>query len=120
MDEFVEDNIEELKKKLKNYKKDEIKFNEPHFTQQLISREGNREDIINHILNPEKLVYSYQEEGKYGDIKHNLHFAISENRTMRLPIIFDKDSKKSLYIITYIMRYRKWQNMLKKAGFKHG
>lgn len=109
------ENLEELKKKLKTYKLEDLKFNDPHFTQQLKLREGNKEEIIKILLNPDKLVYSYQEMGKYGDIIHCLHFKISNTRTMRLPIIFDKNNKKSLYIITYIMRYRPWQNMIKKG-----
>lgn len=112
--EVKEDDIEELKKKLKKYKKEKIKFNEPHFTQQLILREGKREEVINHLLNPKNLVYSYQEEGNYGDVVHCLHFKISSTRTMRLPIIFDARNKKSLYILTYVMRYRPWQNMIKR------
>ena len=115
-EENKEDNIEELQKKLRTYKREDIKFNEPHFSNQLILRQGNKEEVINLLLNPDKLVYSYQEKGKYDDIKHCLHFQVSNNRTMRLPVIFDKNNKKSLYIITYIMRYRPWQNMIKKRG----
>lgn len=40
-----EEDIEELKKKLKTYKKEQIIFNEPHFTQQMILREGNKEEL---------------------------------------------------------------------------
>ena len=109
-----EDDIEELKSKLKSYSEENIIFNEPHFTQQLDLREGNKKDVINNLLNPDKLIYSYQEEGKYGDIIHCLHFKISNTRTLRLPVIFDKNNEKSLYIMTYIMRYRSWQNMMRK------
>jgi len=112
MEETIEDDIEELKKRLRRYTRGEIEFNEPHFSQQLLLREWNREDVINNLLNPDNLVYSYQEKGKYGDIKHCLHFKISNNRTIRLPVIFDKNNKKGLYILTYIMRYRRWQNMI--------
>ena len=113
-EETKDDDIEELKKKLKTYKIEDISFNEPHFTQQLNLREGNKDEVIKNLLNPTNLIYSYSEKGKYGDIKHNLHFKISNNRTMRIPVIFDRGNKKSLYILTYIMRYRKWQNMIKK------
>lgn len=112
--EIKEDNIEDLKRKLKSYIKKEIIFNEPHFTQQLILREGSKEEVIKNLLNPDNLVYSYQEAGKYGDIIHCLHFRISNTRTMRLPVIFDTNQKKGLYIITYIMRHRAWQHMIKK------
>ena len=114
MKKIKEDNIEELKKKLRTYIKKDIQFNEPHFTQQLFLRDGKREEVIKHLLNPIKLVYSYQEKGKYGDTIHCLHFKISNTKTMRLPVIFDMKNKKGLYIITYIMRYRRWQSMIKR------
>ena len=113
MDEIKKDDLEELKKKLRDYKKENIIFNEPHFTQQLKLREGNRDEVINNLLNSDKLVYSYQEKGKFGDVKHNLHFNISDTKTMRIPVILDPNNKKGLYIITYIMRYRNWRNMIK-------
>jgi|SRR3989344_6048948 len=115
MKEIIENNLEELKKKLKSYNVENIKFNEPHFTQQLILREGSREEVIKNILNPDKLMYSYQEKGKYGDTKHCLHFKISNTRTMKIPLIFD-NHEKSLYIITYIMSYRKWEGMIKRRN----
>jgi len=114
-EEIKEDDIEILKKKLKEYSKENIIFNEPHFTQQLILRQGSKDEVINNLLNLDKLVYSYQEKGKYGDVIHCLHFEISNSRTMRIPVIFDRHNKKSLYIITYIMRYRPWQNMIKRG-----
>ncbi len=110
----MEDDTDELKKKLRTYKKEDILFNDPHFSEQLTFRDGNLDEIIDHILNPEKLVYSFKEIGKHGDIKHNLHFAISNTRTLRLPIIFDKGGSRNIFILTYIMRYRNWQNMVKK------
>lgn len=109
-----EDDLREIKKKLQTYTEEYIEFNEPHFTAVLLLREGNIEEVKRNLLNPEKLVYSYQEQGKYGDIIHCLHFKISNSRTMRIPVIFDRKKKKSLYILTYIMRYRPWQNMVKR------
>ena len=87
MEGIKEDNIEDLKKKLRNFKKEQLIFNEPHFTQQLTLREGSKEEVVKHLLNPDKLVYSYQEKGRYGDTIHCLHFEVSNTRTMRLPII---------------------------------
>jgi hypothetical protein len=113
-----EDDLDKIKKRLKLYKEEEIEFNEPHFTERLVLREGNRKDVINHLLNPESLVYSYSEKGRYGNVVHCLHFKVSNTRTMRLPVIFDRGGKKSLYIITYIMRYRRWQSLVRK-GEKH-
>jgi phosphopantetheinyl transferase len=118
MKEIREDDIEKLKRKLRSYTRKEIGFNEPHFTQQLMLREGKREEVIKNLLDPNKLFYSYQEKGKYGDIKHCLHFNISNTRTMILPVIFDINGKKSLYRLTYIMRYRPWQSMLREKRLR--
>jgi len=41
MEGIKEDNVEELKNKLRNFKKEQLIFNEPHFTQQLTLREGS-------------------------------------------------------------------------------
>ena len=114
MEQVKEDDIESLKKKLQTYTPKEITYNEPHFTDQLMLREGNKEDVVHTLLTAETLVYSYQEIGKHGDIIHCLHFKISNTRTIRLPVIFDRLGKKDLYILTYIMRYRKWQSMIKQ------
>lgn len=108
-----EDNLGEIKIKLKTYERKDIEFNEPEFSGRLILREGSKEEVTKTILNAENLEHSESFKDKYGSIRHNLYFKISNNRTMKLPVIFDKGGKKSLYIITYIMRYRKWH----KGGF---
>ncbi|HLC98412.1 MAG TPA: hypothetical protein VJC00_00195 [Candidatus Nanoarchaeia archaeon] len=109
-----EDDVEELKNKLRSYNLKEISFSK-HARNQIILRESNEEEIASHLLYPDKLVYSYQEKGKMGSIIHCLHFRISNTRTIRLPVIFDKGGKKNLYILTYIMRHRAWQNMVKRG-----
>jgi hypothetical protein len=107
--------IDELKTKLKTYKKEDVIFNEPHFTTQLTMREGNKDDVIKNLLNPENLVSYYSEPGKYNDIKYSLYFKVSSARTMKIPVIFDLNNKKSIYVLTYIMRYRPWQSMVKDS-----
>jgi hypothetical protein len=107
------EDIEKLKKKLRDYSEKEIEFNDPHFTQQMMLREGSKEKVISNILKPDNLVYSYTEKGKQGDVVHCLHFRLSNTRTLRLPVIFING--KGLYILTYIKRYRSWQNMVKKV-----
>ncbi len=111
---FASDDLHELKKKLRSYSEEDIIFNEPHFSQQLALREGSRRDVISNLLDPEKLVYSYVEEGMQGDPVHCLHFRISNTRTLRLPVIFDFRGGKNLYILTYIMRYRSWKSMVRR------
>ena len=88
-----QDDTEKIKQKLRTYNEEDIVFNEPHFTQQLILREGSRKEVIRHLLNPDCLVYSYPEKGRYGDIKHCLMFKISNSRTMKLPVLFDSNGK---------------------------
>ena len=100
--------LKELKEKLKTYKKEDLEFNEPHFTNQLAARLGSKEELISNLLNPDKLVYAYKEENKP---IYCLYFKISNKRTLKIPVIFDKGNKKSLYILTYIMRHRSWQRM---------
>jgi hypothetical protein len=111
MDELK--SVEAIKRKLRGYERKHIRFNEPHFTQQLLARDGDRDEVIGNLLNPQKLKHFYSEKGKYGDIKYSLYFEISNTKTMKLPVIFDLNNRKCLYIITYIMRYRPWQNMVK-------
>ena len=110
-----DESLDALKDRLRSYKKEEIIFNEPHFTNRLLLREGNREEVIKNLLKSEKLVYYYIEQGKYGDDVYCLHFNISNTRTMKLPIIFDKNNERNLYVITYIMRYRPWQSMIRRG-----
>ena len=106
--------LKELKDRLKKYSENQIVFNEPHFSQQLALREGSRKEVISNLLNPDNLKYYYKENGKYGDTIYCLHFRISNTRTIRLPVIFDRGGKKNLYIITYIMRHRAWQNIIRR------
>src|SRR3989344_5955485 len=101
MEKVSNKELEDLKNKLRSYKKNEIIFNEPHFTERLILREGNRFEVINNLLNPENLIYFTTEIGKYGDVKYNLYFKIDKNKTMKIPIIFSQYGK-SIYIITFI------------------
>jgi len=95
-----------IKQKLLKLKEKDLKFNEPHFTNQLVLREGSRREVIENLLHPFNLVYSYKQDEKV----YCLYFKISNTRTMKLPVIFNK---KGLYILTYIMRYRSWKGMIK-------
>ncbi|MBD3303726.1 hypothetical protein GF343_01150 [Candidatus Woesearchaeota archaeon] len=105
------DYLDVLKENLRSYAEENIEFNEPHFSQQLNLREDSKKEVIKNLLNPDKLVYSYQEKGKHNDTIHCLYFKVSNTRTMRLPVI---SHQKSLYILRYITRYRPWQSMIKR------
>ncbi len=96
-----EDNLEEIRQNLLKYKTEDIIFSN-HALGQIEMREGNKNEIIALILHPDNLVYSYSEKAKEGKTKHMLHFKISNNKTIILPVIFNRN----LYIITYILRHR--------------
>lgn len=115
MGQPVEDDVKKLKSRLRQYTREDIRFNEPHFTTKLWLRDGSKKEVIANLLNPDKLVYSYHTRTSRGRVKHVLHFEMSNTRTMILPAIF---SKKHLYILTYIMGYRRWQSMIKKRRRK--
>lgn len=104
--------LEKIKQKLRSYKPGDVIFNEPHFTDRLVSRTENKEDVIGLLLNPDSLVHVKTELGRYGDTKYCLYFELGPNRTLLLPLLFDPHGRKSLYILTYILRYRSWQNMV--------
>lgn len=114
MQEITSASVKKLKKKLESYERGHLKFNEPHFTQMLLLRDGDKRQVIQNLLNPENLMYFYTEKGKYGDVKYSLYFKISHNKTMKLPLIFDLNNKKCIYILTYIMRDRPWHTMIKR------
>lgn len=99
----------QVKSKLRSYKREDIIFNEPHFTERMVLRDGNKEEVIKNLIEAERLVYAEKEDNN----KYVLYFKMSNTRTMILPVIFDKDGKKCLYILTYIMRYRDWRNMVR-------
>jgi hypothetical protein len=94
-----------MKVLLRAYRRENIRFNEPHFTTQLMQREGDRETVIEHLHNPERLIGYERRPGKYGDQKLTLFFKLSNTRTMILPVICGK----SLYVLTYILRHRRYQ-----------
>ena len=101
--------LEKLKERLR--KCERIIFNDPHFSNQLVLREGKVKDVEKCLKDPSNLVYFHKDKGKRGDWVYSLYFKISNTRTMKLPVIF---AKKGLYILTYIMRHRSWQGMVKK------
>jgi hypothetical protein len=95
--------VDEMKSLLRT--KPRLRWNEPHFSDMLHSRDGNREDVIMNLRSPENLVAVKEEQGKYGDTILVLCFGIGD-KSMMLPLVVDKEG---LYILTYIMRYRPWR-----------
>ncbi|MFH1638153.1 MAG: hypothetical protein ABIB71_07030 [Candidatus Woesearchaeota archaeon] len=99
-----ETEVEEEKKKLRKVKR--IIFNEPHFTTQMILREGSKREVISNIKNPKNLVGI--EKSITNRDRISLYFKICDTRTMKIPAKF-KRRGKALYIFTYIMRHRQWR-----------
>ena len=98
--------VETMKSLLKTYNRKNILFNEPHFSRQMALRQGNKEEVFQQIFHPERLIHVE----KQGRIKYALYFKVSGTRTLKLPVLV---KRKNLYILTYIMRYRKWHKKKK-------
>lgn len=99
--------IETIRNRLKSIDAKNIRFNEPHFTERMLVRGGNRDAVMRHLTQPELLVHVEEQKGKYGDPKYVLYFQISATRTLILPIIFQK---QGVYILTFILRHRRWKH----------
>ena len=109
----IEADLAVLKEKLASYKKEEIIFSH-HADEQIALRQGSTDEVVQLIQNPEKLVFAYSEENDRKQTVYCLYFDKSSQRTIKLPVIFDKEGRKSLYILTYILRYRRWQSMIRR------
>lgn len=80
----------------------------------MAQRDGNLEEVIAILLNSEKLVYFYKEKSSKGEIFYNLHFKISNTKTLKLPVIINRSGHKNLCIIIDIMIYGPWKKAVKK------
>ena len=59
------ENIERLRSTLKKYKKENIEYNEPHFTLKLDRLKIDRKEVIKNILKPDKLVLAGVSKSKF-------------------------------------------------------
>ena len=101
-----------IRKMLSRYSKKNIIFNEPHVTIRCIQRNITKEQVKDIVMNPDNLVLAYKAKSVRSDEdKYELFFKLSSNKTLKLPVVF-KSNK--LYIITVIVRWRKWQAMIRK------
>jgi hypothetical protein len=99
--------LEDVRRYLRTLSRKSIRFNEPHFSTRLVLRDGRREEVINLIMQADRLVDVKVQQGKYGDTIYVLFFMVTRTRTMILPAII---SKQGLYILTYIDRHRGMHN----------
>lgn len=101
-------NIDELKEKLKAYKKESIIITK-HAELQAFVREVDLEDVKNNITNPEKLVYFRQQGSqKPGEEKYDCYFAYSKHLYHRYIITING----KVIIVTIIKINRDWQKAI--------
>ena len=100
---------EKIKIKLSNYKKENLEYNEPHFTIKLDREKIDRKEVIKNILKPNSLVFvgvSKSKNPNY-DFIYDLYFKTSRNRILKIPVSF---KPKTLYLITIFKIRRKIQD----------
>ena len=109
--------VSSVKEELKRYSEKQIVFNEPHVTERCLLREITKEEVIQNLLNPDKLVYAGEQVSKFPtEKKYDLYFVLSNTRAYRFPVVL---KEKSLYVITVIKINRRWQGIVSKYERKH-
>lgn len=103
------ENSEQIKNVLRSYKKEDIEYNEPHFTLKLDRLKIDRNEVIKNILKPDKLVLVGVSKSKNPNYKYvyDLYFKLSKNRVFKIPISI---KPKSLYLVTIFKIRRKIQH----------
>lgn len=102
-------NPEKIKEILRKYTKNQIEYNEPHFTLKLERQKIDRKEVIKNILKPDKLVLVGVTESKNPiyDYVYDLYFGLSKRRIFKIPVSI---KPKSLYLITIFKIRTKLQN----------
>ena len=95
--------LERLKARLRAC---EVVFNEPHVTERLAVRGGSRKELVKMLKEPERLIHAEERIGSKGDPVHILYFE-KDGKTEKIPVIFL--GEKSLLVLTYILRHRRWK-----------
>ena len=103
------EDVEKIKSVLKVYKRENLDFNEPHFTLKLNRQKIDRKEVIKNILKPDKLSFVGVSKSKNPNYKyvHDLYFKLSKNRIFKIPVSI---KPKSLYVITIFKIRRKIQD----------
>lgn len=103
-----ENDINDLKEKLRGYSKDRIVITS-HAEEQAIVREMNLEEIKENIVNPVKLVYAKKQEAfRENEEKYNCYFAYSKQLYHRYILILNG----KVLIVTIIKINRDWQKAI--------
>ena len=100
---------EKIKKILWQYRKEQIEYNEPHFSLKLQREKIDRKEVVKNILKPDKLVLVGVTKSKNPvyDYVYDLYFKLSKNRLFKIPISI---KPKSLYLITIFKIRTRLQN----------
>ena len=102
--------VEELKRKLKKYKKKDIIITE-HAEIQAYVREIELEEVKNNIVNPEKLVYASEQRAENPDEeKYDCYFSYSKELCHRYILAVNR----KVIIVTIIKINRDWQKIIGK------
>ena len=103
-------NLEELKAKLKTFKKEDIIITY-HAEIRASVRKVNFDEVKENIVNPEKLVFVEQQKARYeGEEKYDCYFAISKNFSHRYVLAINR----KVIIVTIISINKSWQRILEK------
>lgn len=103
-------NLEELKEKLRKYKKEDIIITE-HAKIQAITRNIDLNEAKENITNPKRLVYAEKQEAlKADEEKYNCYFAYSKLYAHRYIITINR----KVIIVTIVKINRNWQREIDK------
>lgn len=101
-------NLEQLKEKLKSYKKEDIIFTS-HAELQAFTRQIDLEEVKENIVNPTKLVYAKEQKAKKEcEEKYDCYFSYSKNIYHRYILTLNR----KIIIVTIIKINRDWQKAI--------
>ncbi len=91
--------VKEIKDILRQYKKEDLEYNEPHFDLKLQRQKIDRKEVIKNLLKPDKLTFVGISKAKNRKYKYvyDLFFELGKRRIFKIPVSI---KPKSLYVIT--------------------
>ncbi len=101
-----------LKKKLKQYKKEDIIITN-HAQEQAIFRSISLEEVKKNIINPKRLVFAEKQKAeKEEEEKYDCYFAYSKTQCQRYVLVINKNC----IVCTVIKINRRWQHIVEKCS----
>lgn len=77
----------------------------------MLERNITKVEIENNLLEPKHLKFAIKGKAKYkNEEKWTLYFETSKSRTLVFPVVL---KAKSIYVLTVIKKWRKWENLIK-------